>query len=230
MIKVVFIDIDNTLLSFDGYVKYCMKEGFHQFGLKEYEPYMFDVFTEENNKLWNQLEKGTLTFEHLEEIRWANIFKRLGIAFDGITFEKYFREQLYSNAIIEEHAYEMVEYLSKKYILCLASNGPYEQQCNRIKIAHLDHFFQYSFISEKFGVSKPSTEFFEKSFFELNENREDKILPEETMIIGDSLSSDMQGGLNYGMHTCYFNRNKKSGISNKIEYIVNDLLEIKNIL
>ena len=79
MIKVVFIDIDNTLLSFDGYVKYCMKEGFHQFGLKEYEPYMFDVFTEENNKLWNQLEKGTLTFEHLEEIRWANIFKRLGI-------------------------------------------------------------------------------------------------------------------------------------------------------
>ncbi len=230
MIKAVFVDIDNTLLSFDGYVKQCMKDGFQHFGLKEYEPYMFDIFTQENNKLWLQLEQGTLTFEHLEEIRWAKIFEKLGIEFDGITFEKYFRSYLHDSAILVDHAYEMVEYLSKKYILCLASNGPYEQQCNRIKIAKLDTFFQYAFISEKLGISKPSIEFFERSFEELNKDREEKILPEETMIIGDSLTSDMQGGINYGMHTCFFNLKKKKEIPDDIEYVVDDLMDVEKIL
>lgn len=65
--KAVFLDIDNTLLSFDGYVKQTMKEGFEHFGLKPYEPYMFDVFIRENTKLWRQIEQGTLVFEELEK-------------------------------------------------------------------------------------------------------------------------------------------------------------------
>lgn len=60
--KAVFLDIDNTLLSFDGYVKQTMKEGFEHFGLKPYEPYMFDIFIRENTKLWRQIEQGTLVF------------------------------------------------------------------------------------------------------------------------------------------------------------------------
>lgn len=85
--KAVFLDIDNTLLSFDGYVKQTMKEGFEHFGLKPYEPYMFDVFIRENTKLWRQIEQGTLVFEELEKIRWNIIFKCLDIEFDGTVFE-----------------------------------------------------------------------------------------------------------------------------------------------
>ena len=77
--KAVFLDIDNTLLSFDGYVKQTMKEGFEHFGLKPYEPYMFDIFIRENTKLWRQIEQGTLVFEELEKIRWNIIFKYLDI-------------------------------------------------------------------------------------------------------------------------------------------------------
>ena len=65
-IKVIFIDIDNTLLDFDEYVKETMKNGFKHFSLKEYQPYMYDIFTQENNKLWLQIEKGELTFQELE--------------------------------------------------------------------------------------------------------------------------------------------------------------------
>ena len=228
MIKAIFIDIDNTLLSFDGYVKDCMEKGFAHFGLKKYEPYMFDIFTEENRKLWTQIEKNEITFDQLIEVRWPNIFKRLDIDFDGPTFEAYFREFLFNSAILIDGAYEMVEYLSQKYILCLASNGPYEEQCNRMKVAQLDKFFPYYFISEKLGYSKPSKEFFDQAFIELN--KEHSILPSETLIIGDSLASDMQGGINYGIHTCFFNPNKKKDIPNQIDYVIKHLSEIKNIL
>ena len=82
MIKVVFIDIDNTLLSFTGYVKEAMKEGFSHFGLKPYTEAMFPVFERINNSLWRQLEQGTLSFEELTECRWDLILKELGIEGD----------------------------------------------------------------------------------------------------------------------------------------------------
>ena len=84
----MFIDIDNTLLSFSGYVRETMREGFSHFGLKPYTPDMFYVFENVNNALWRQIEQGTLTFEELKRIRWNRIFHDLDIDFDGITFEK----------------------------------------------------------------------------------------------------------------------------------------------
>ena len=87
MIKVVLIDIDNTLLSFTGYVKDAMREGFSYFGLKPYTEDMFPVFERINNSLWRQLEQGTLTFEELTECRWDLIFKDLNI----VLTEKYLK-------------------------------------------------------------------------------------------------------------------------------------------
>ena len=74
MIKAVFIDIDNTLLDFDAYVKDAMRTGFKKYGLPEYKEEMFDTFTTENAKLWHQIEDGTLTFNELIKIRWNKIF------------------------------------------------------------------------------------------------------------------------------------------------------------
>ena len=86
MIKAVFIDIDDTLLDFDAYVKQTMREGFRHFGLKAYEPHMFTVFERINNALWDNIEKGTLDFAGLEKIRFNKVFEALGISFDGVTF------------------------------------------------------------------------------------------------------------------------------------------------
>ena len=86
--KLVLIDIDNTLLDFDAYIRRTMEEGFAHFGLRPYEPWMYDVFHRENNKLWRQIEEGTLTFPELEKIRWNNVFTALDMDFDGVVFEK----------------------------------------------------------------------------------------------------------------------------------------------
>ena len=59
MIKAIFLDIDNTLLSFNSYVRHMMAQGFAHFGLKPYEPYMYDIFHEENIALWQRIEEGT---------------------------------------------------------------------------------------------------------------------------------------------------------------------------
>lgn len=137
MIQVVLIDIDNTLLSFSGYVKEAMRDGFAQYGLKPYTEAMFPVFERINNSLWEQIEQGTLSFEELTEIRWNLIFHALGISFDGRIFEQYFREKLFFSAVPEPGAVELLEYLSRRYRLCIASNGPYEQQINRLRLGNM---------------------------------------------------------------------------------------------
>lgn len=229
-LKAVFVDIDNTLLSFDEYVRQTMRDGFAHFGLKPYEPYMYDIFEKENNALWRKIEQGTLTFPELQKIRWNLVFEKLGIPFDGPVFEKYFREALHESAIEEPGAQEMLAYLKQKYILCVASNGPYEQQVHRLELADMRKYFDYVFVSEKIGVSKPAQEFFETAFTQLNENRTEKIFPAETIIIGDSLTSDMAGGLQYGMKTCYYRRNSQVVVPDEIDFVVDRLNQISQYI
>ena len=215
MIKVVLIDIDNTLLSFTGYVKKAMREGFSFFGLKPYTEDMFPVFERINNSLWRQIEQGTLSFEELEKCRWNLIFKELGIDFDGTVFEDYFRDRLFYSAVPEDGAEDLLKYLSGKYTLCVASNGPYEQQMNRLQI----------------GAQKPSRQFFDRCFSILRESEFPDLTPEEVIIIGDSVSSDISGGIEYGMHTCLYQKNAMSEpVDSGAEHVVSSLSEIKNIL
>ncbi len=235
MIKAVLIDIDNTLLDFDAYVKNAMKDGFEKFNLATYEDYMFDVFERINSKMWKQIEWGTITFEQLQRDRWNNVFSALGISFDGPSFEKYFRQYLFNSGIHVAGAEDMVRYLKDRYILCVASNGPYEQQLNRLKVANLFEYFSDFFISEKVGASKPSEKFFSYCLNSLNDLRtqqgESEVFPCEVMMVGDSLTSDIAGAVNFGMKTCYFDR-KATGKTGDlpVDYVVKKLEDIKNFL
>ena len=237
MIKAVLLDIDNTLFSFDGYVQYSMKHGFEKYGLRPFEDWMPSVFHRINNELWGRIEKETLTFEELGQIRWNLVFRELDIEFDGVAFEQYFRKELVWSAIPEEGAIDLVKYLSSRYILGIASNGPYAQQVNRLKIAGILDDFQYIFVSEKIGASKPAKDFFQSCFEEMNrqsgktDRKKEIIRPEEVMIIGDSMTSDMAGGISFGMKTCFYNRKGITLPENSgVDYVVNKLKEIENIL
>lgn len=231
MIKVILIDIDNTLLSFSGYVKEAMKDGFSRFGLKPYTDTMFPVFEKINNALWRQIELGTLTFEELMARRWNLIFKELEIDFDGTVFEEYFRKELFSSAIPEDGAMDLLDYLSRKYTLCVASNGPFEQQMNRLQVGKMRDYFSCCFISSQVGAQKPSREFFDYCFKVLREAEYPELNPEEVMIIGDSVSSDISGGSDYGMHTCLYQKQAVSGCGDfGADYVVSSLVEIKSIL
>ena len=230
-IKVLFLDIDNTLLDFDAGAAWGMEQCFRQAGL-ESRSEMFSVFTEENKKIWQRIERRELTMDDLFYVRWQAILAHLGLKADGVEMEKEFRSLLHLTAIPVEGAEELLEYLYKKdYCLCAASNGPYEQQINRLKSADMLKYFAHCFVSEKLGADKPGKQFFNGCMRELP-----GITPEECMIIGDSLTADITGGRAYGMSTCWYvpsvekYREVKTKIVKPADYVVHELTELEKIL
>lgn len=231
MLRAIFLDIDNTLLDFDETVRQTMREGFAAFGLPDYRDEMFSVFRRVNVALWEQIESGQMDLDELMQVRWNRIFEALGIGFDGVRFEQYFRERLFTGAIPEPHAREMLSYLKEKYILCAASNGPTAQQINRLKIAGMRDAFDHLFISREIGASKPSSTFFDRCFARLRAAGLPDLTPDQTMIIGDSLSSDIAGGRQYGMQTCWYCRgDRPKPPTPAADYTVTGLEQIATII
>ena len=224
-IRAVFLDIDNTLLDFDEYVRQTMARGFAHFGLRPYEPYMYGVFTEENNALWRRIEQGSLQFSELQSIRWNRVFAALGIDFDGVRFEAYFRRELHESAIPVPGAYALLETLQGRCILCAASNGPHEQQLHRLELADMRRYFDHVFTSEQLGAAKPAKAFFDSAFQRMNAGQARPVLPEETLMIGDSVTSDIRGGRQYGMQTCYYRREGAVHAGAEADFVVEELAQ-----
>lgn len=231
MIKVVFMDIDDTIFDFSAYVKKTMRDGFEKYGIPSYSDEIFSVFNDVNNKLWRSVEQRKLTIPELNSICWNEFFKEIGVSFDSRIFEEYFCKELHRSAIFEPNALELIKYLDRKYVMCVASNAPYEQQMNRLKAGGIDSFFSHAFISSTIGAKKPDKAFFDHCFRELRKAGHENLMPEETIIIGDSVTSDIDGGRNYGMKTCLYMRGQRGDSAyKKADYIVSDLADIMKIL
>ena len=235
MIRALFIDIDDTVLDFAGYVKETMKTGFAEFGLPVYEPWMYDVFHEENSKLWQGLERGEIAFEDIKRDRWNKIFAALGISMDGRVFEDYFRACLHDSGILIPGAKETLEDLSERYLLFVASNGPDEQQRNRLKVAGINDLFIDVFTSGEIGASKPTKEFFDKCIEKVNrftdQNNIRKLDKNEILMVGDSLTSDISGAVEYGLKSCLFDPSGRLfGKQQGVDYEIRNWSELKSIL
>lgn len=235
MVRAVLFDIDNTLLDFDACVKGALREGFEKFGLGAYDESMFPVFVRINSEMWRELEQGRLSYDELWQNRFMRVFSALGVAFDGCVFEEYFRNYLFCSAIPVAHAADILAYLKGRYMLCVASNGPYAQQVNRLRLGGMLAYFSKLFISEQVGASKPSELFFAHCMSEMNAERrrrgEQELQPGEIIMIGDSLSSDMAGAAAYGMQTCFFCRDEGFRAGDMaMDHVIHSLDEIRSFL
>lgn len=222
--KIIFIDIDNTLLDFNACAKQAMMESAIEMNISLPDD-ILTTFLPINNSLWARIEQGTLTLDGLHQVRWNMVFSALGICGDGPSFEKLFKKNLFYTAVKVDGAKELLEYLSKKYIVCAASNGPYEQQEYRLKKAGLLEYVSKIFVSERAKVSKPSKLFFDYCFENLKGFK-----PEDALMLGDSISADIIGAKNYGMDTCWFDYYATDKTSPFADYKITNLLDIKNIL
>ena len=235
MIKAVFLDIDDTLLDFEAFARATMEEGFRRFNLPAYQPYMYDVFDRVSDVLWKKIERGEMQRSDLIDVRWQTIFAELGISCDARAFEEFFLSQLPLSAIPVEGAGEIVNWLAPRCLLCAASNGIYEEQKGRLQRAGWLDCFHMLFISEDIGVQKPSPDFFTRSVARLNAQPVPEyrfpVLPHEILMVGDSLTSDMRGGIGSGLRTCLFDR-RGSGIpaDMPIDYRISRLAELKPIV
>ena len=225
MIKAVLIDIDNTLLDFHKCSKEAMCLAAEEYGIKFPENY-FEIFTKINNSLWEKIEKGELDRQGLFKVRWKLIFEAMGIDEDGLAFEETFRANIKQSAIPVDGAKEILLYLSEKYYVAVASNSELAQQEKRLKKADMLKYISKIFTSEEIGFAKPS-----EGFFAHCENELPQLERDEIILIGDSVTADIEGAKKFGFKTCWFNfARKENPVCEKADYIINNLAEIKNIL
>ena len=225
MIKVVLLDVDNTLMDFHQCARQSMEFTARELGVS-LPADIFEIFTPINNQLWREVEQGTITVDQLHRVRWGRIFAAAGIDFDGWTFEQSFLKNIAKGSATVEGARELVEYLKSKYTLCVASNAPYYQQVSRMTNADLLRYFDHLFISEKIGYAKPKKEFFDACMAQLPGIQKDQVV-----MIGDSISADITGAGSYGLKTVWFNFGKEPREKGALaDHLVDSLKEIQDLL
>ena len=158
--------------------------------------------------------------------RFGLLFRELGIEDDGIGFEDVYQDLLGQQHVIIPEAPEVIDYLYRKYELYIVTNGVTATQLRRLKDSGMDRYMRKIFVSEETGYQKPWKEYFDYCF-----ERIPQFDPEKSLIIGDSLSSDIKGGNNAGIKTCWYNPGKEQNTLNlRIDYEISSLKELYEFL
>lgn len=226
-IKVILWDIDGTLLNFAEAEKAAIRTCFGMFGLGECTDEMLADYSEINRNYWKRLERGEISKKEVLEGRFREFFAKYNLDVSAAEkFNTQYQVSLGDTVVFYPNGLEVVQALKGKIPQYAVTNGTKIAQDKKLKNSDLIHILDGVFISEMVGVEKPGVGFFEKVFETIGEY--DK---SEMMIIGDSLTSDIQGGNNVGIVTCWFNPGgKKEETDLRIDYEIRDLGEILKIV
>lgn len=216
MIKAVLWDIDGTLLNFKKAQYEALYKCFNYFN--EYlDDEMVNDYDHINHGYWLMLEKGEIEKNVLLVKRFEDFFSKYGINIDPVEFNKLYQVELGNTYVFNDHGYETVKELKNRGIIQFAvTNGTKVAQNGKLRGSGLDKLLDEIFISEDIGFEKPDKRFFEPVIDKL---REYGIEKNECVIVGDSDSSDIQGGINAGIRTVHYTDELKS----KADAIISDL-------
>lgn len=221
----LFFDLDNTLLDFGASSKLAFMELFKERG-QDLNDSDYAVYQEINHKVWVDLEKGLITSEELKPKRWSLFLNKMGYSYDPLVINTAYFDKLKTNPIFIKGAEALINDLSTEYKLCLITNGLPEVQTPRLRLSGLDQMFDPIVISDAIGVAKPK-----EAFFDYCQKVTGNPMKEEVLVIGDTLTSDIRGGKEYGYDTCWYNYYQKE---NHTEYSplyeITDLNELREIL
>lgn len=227
MIKYILWDIDNTLLNFDHADRYALRSCFEKYALGSLTEELSVQYKKINSWYWDQLAANKLTKIEVLEGRFKEFFSKNGFPLDivkdfNLDYQKFLGE------VVEftDQAKETVLSLKGKYIQCAATNGTLIAQRGKLKNSGLSEILDKFFISDLIGYEKPDKRFYEAVFEEIGDPDKDAYL-----MVGDSLVSDMTGGINAGIKTVWYN--PKSLVNDKnlnIDYEIKRIDEIFKIL
>lgn len=221
----LLLDADDTLLDFRKTEKAALENTFDDYGLK-LTGEIRDIYKTINHELWSAFERGEITKETITSTRFQRVFDTVGYRVDGRNFHLDYQRQLAQGYYLIDGARELCEELAGQYRLYCVTNGVAATQYSRLSGSGLDNYFSGIFVSEEIGHQKPSTHYFSAVFKSIP-----KFEASHSLIIGDSLTSDIQGGKNTGIDTCWYN---PSGLEAKPElkadYEIRKLDELMPIL
>ncbi len=225
MINTVLMDLDDTILDFHASEATAISNTLQQLDIEPTSERVH-LYSDINDMHWKLLEKGVLTREEVLTDRFDAFFKRIGVERSVPQARALYEKMLSQSYILIAGAKKLLENLSACYDLYIVSNGTAWIQNSRIEGADIKRYFKDIFISQNIGANKPSVQFFKFCFSQIPHFENSK-----TVIIGDSLSSDISGGIAAGIHTLWFNPHKnptRDGISP--EYVTDKLEKIPAIL
>lgn len=225
MIRNVLFDLDDTLFDFHKAEKIALTKTLVHFGIDPTEETLA-LYSTINAAHWKRLELGEISREEVKVGRYRELFKTIGVECDPVKATAYYESMLAIGHYFMPGAPELLEELYRKYRLYIVSNGTAKVQEGRIGSSGIAKYMDGIFISQILGSNKPDREFFDICFAEIPD-----FSLSETVIIGDSLSSDIKGGINAGITTVWFN---PKGIENdsdiKPDYTINELSEVPGLL
>ncbi len=226
MIKAILWDIDGTLLDFLKAEAYGIRKCFSIFGLGECTDEMMGRYSGINRIWWQRLERGECTKPEVLEGRFKDFFAAEGIDFNKIDeFNLAYQFHLGDHAFFSDNGLETVKALQGKVAQYAVTNGTALAQDRKLQKSGLDRIFDGIFISERVGFEKPDIRFFEAVFAAIPYKKE------ECIIIGDSLTSDIQGGMNAGIQTGWYNPKGLPLPKNyRADHILKDLIDVLELI
>ena len=198
--KFLLFDLDHTLLDFDTAEDVALTQLLKEEGVEDIQAYK-DYYVPMNKALWKDLELKKITKAELINTRFAKLFAHFGIEKDGVYLAERYQFYLSQQGQLFYGAMELLDSLiDRGYELYAATNGITYIQTGRLEQSGIAPFFKEIFISEQLHTQKPDAAFYEKigaliPNFDKN----------QTLMIGDSLSADIQGGNNAGIDTIWYN-------------------------
>ncbi len=223
--QTLLFDLDDTLLDFGQTENQALMKLFTELQLPLTDD-MKETYKMFNTGLWRAHEEGKIERDELVNTRFAIFFEHYGKKVDGVEYERKYRNYLDEGHHLIDGALELIQELYQKYDLYIVTNGVVSTQERRLKDSGLAPYFRHVFVSEEVGYQKPRKEFFDYVFQHLG-----KVELDKTLIIGDSLTSDIKGGLNVGIDTCWFNPHRiVNNLAVKPTYEIAELEELKRIV
>ncbi len=221
----LLFDADGTLFDYDRAEAVALKKSFQQFNLP-FDVSSSDTYRQVNSAVWADFEQGKISVTQLRTVRFERLFTALEIDMDAEVFSRAYLNQLGARGDLLPGAEALVEACYGRYQLMIITNGFKDVQRKRLAHTNLGKYFVDIVISDEIGAAKPDSKIFDVAFA-----RMDNPARENVLIIGDSLTSDMQGGLNYGIDTCWYNPQQRPlPSSHPLTYQIQQLAELKAIL
>lgn len=223
MIEFLFLDLDDTILDFQKAERLALAKTLESFGLPPTDT-VLARYHQINREHWERLERKELTRQQVLVGRFAALFAEMGLSAQAEQVARAYEENLSQGHYFLPGAEEALQSLRKKYKLYLASNGTARVQAGRLKSAGIIPYFQEIFVSEEMGYNKPDPAYFDACFARIPGFRKDR-----AMMVGDSLTSDILGGIQAGIATCWVNPHRKTG-SIRPDYEIESIVQLEALL
>ena len=224
MIEFLLLDLDDTILDFHKAERIALSKTIRAFGAEPTEA-LLNRYHEINKWHWEQLELGKMTRDQVLVNRFGALFEKVGMTVDPAACAKSYESNLGIGHYFLPGAEEAVKRLSERCRLFLVSNGTATVQHSRLTSAGLYPYFEQVFISQEIGYNKPDKAYFDRCF-----ERIPGFAPEKALMVGDSLTSDIKGGINAGLKTVWVNPAHNNCGDIRPDYEIEGLCQLESLL